>query len=214
MKDINYLPEFGNNDTVIEYVKGIEATGFDEEFKSELRVISGTGKMYFSKSSKCLKFVIPDLTVNENIVKFIYNFILIFHFSSDIYRLSFELKDFTVHYNEHNDGIEIDSKDKSIDSILYHISILNVFSSKFYKYIDYSSGVFDLSVDVENNCFVNSSINLRMTGISGVLIIDDGKVMKCLLDDEIVEAIERLESCYGLKLKSMVDDYLKEHSIF
>lgn len=214
MKDINYLSEFGNNDTVIEYVKGIEFIGFDEEFESELGVMSGTGKMYFSKNSKCLKFVIPDLKADKDIVRFIYNFILIFHFSSDVYRLSFELKDFTVYYNEHNGGIEIDSKDKSMESILYHIGILSVFSSKFYKYIDYSSGVFDLSADIENNCFVNSSINIKMLSNCGVLIIDDGKVVKYSSDYDMVEGIERLGSCYGLKLKPMVDDYLKEHSIF
>ena len=210
MKDINYMElEFGNNETVIEYVKGLEIIGFDEEFESDLRAGDVNGKMFFSKSTKGLKFTVPDLTTNENIVKFIYNFISIFHFSVDVDRLTFKLKDFTVRYNEHNKGLDIDFKDKSVDSVLYHISILNMFHLKFYKYVDYSSKVFDFSVDVKNNQFVESSINLKMVSNLGIFEVEDGNVVKCVLDDNLVKAIDTLNTYYGVNLKPVIGGYLE-----
>lgn len=210
MKDINYMElEFGNNETVIEYVKGLEIIGFDEDFESDLRAGDVNGKMYFSKSARVLKFTVPDLAANENIIKFIYNFISIFHFSSDVDRLTFELKDFTVRYNEHNKGLDIDFKDKSVDSVLYHISILNMFHLKFYKYVDYSSRVFDFSVDVKNNQFVESSINLKMLSNLGIFTVDDGNVAKCVLDDSLVKAIDTFSTYYGVNLKAVIGRYLE-----
>lgn len=210
MKDINYMElEFGNNETVIEYVKGLEIIGFDEDFESDLRAGDVNGKMYFSKSARVLKFTVPDLAANENIIKFIYNFISIFHFNADVDRLTFELKDFTVRYNEHNKGLDIDFKDKSIDSVLYHISILNMFHLKFYKYVDYSSRVFDFSVDVENNQFVESSINLKMVSNLGIFTVDDGNVVKCVLDDNLVKAIDTFSTYYGVNLKTVIGRYLE-----
>lgn len=210
MKDINYSAlEFGSNESVIEYVKGLEIIGFDEKFESDLRVGGVNGKMYFSKSARVLKFIIPDLTANENIIKFIYNFISIFHFSADVDRLTFKLKDFTVRYNENNKGLYIDFKDKSVDSVLYHISILNMFHLKFYKYVDYSSKVFDFSVDVKNNQFVESSINLKMVSNLGIFTVDDGNVVKCVLDDNLVKAIDTLSTYYGVNLKPVIERYLK-----
>ena len=209
MKDINYMElEFGNNETVIEYVKGLEIIGFDEEFESDLRVGDVNGKMYFSKSARVLKFTVPDLKTNENIVKFIYNFISIFHFNTDVDGLTFKLKDFTVRYNEHNKGLDIDFKDKSIDIVLYHISILNMFHLRFYKYIDYSSKVFDFSVDVKNNQFVESSINLKMVSNLGIFEVEDGNVVKCVLDDNLVKAVDTLNTYYGVNLKPVIARYL------
>ena len=210
MKDINYSAlEFGNNESVIEYVKGLEIIGFDEKFESDLRVGGVNGKMYFSKSARVLKFIIPDLTANENIIKFIYNFISIFHFSADVDRLTFKLKDFIVRYNENNKGLDIDFKDKSVDSVIYHISILNMFHLKFYKYVDYSSKVFDFSVDVKNNQFVESSINLKMVSNLGIFEVEDGNVVKCVLDDNLVKAVDTLNTYYGVNLKPVIERYLK-----